>query len=96
MTTLSEVIQEIEKDGRICPQPDKWHKLWEMLPNKKRKGAGWEPPLPLILAAWYDAPIILKKIRIQEHIKWAETHGMLEDVYNFLKSLKPEDWYYGE
>jgi hypothetical protein len=27
----------------------------EMLPNKKCKGHGWEPPLQLILAAWWDS-----------------------------------------
>lgn len=96
MTTLSEVIQEVEKDGRVCPAPDKWHELWEMLPDKKRKGSGWEPPLPLILTAWNDTPIISKKIRIREHIQWAEKHGILDDVYHFLKNLKHNEWYYGE
>ena len=96
MATLSEVIKEIQKDGRVCPQPSKWQELWEMLPNKKRKGVRWEPPLPLILAAWDDTPAISKKIRIHEHIRWAKKHGVLDTVYEFLKSLKKDDWYYGE
>ena len=94
MATLDEVLMEIEKDGRICPQPQKWNELWEMLPNKKRKGAGWEPPLPLILAAWWDTPILMKKLRIQEHIRWAEQNEALDSVYEFLKSLDCDDWYY--
>jgi hypothetical protein len=60
MVMLDEVLKEANRDGRICPQPTKWNELWEMLPNKKRKGAGWEPALPLILAAWHDTPYLSK------------------------------------
>lgn len=95
MPTIDEVLKEASRDGRICPQPPKWNELWEMLPNKNRKGAGWEPALPLILAAWHDTPHLSKIIRFQEHIRWADAHGALQEIYDYLISLKHEDWYYG-
>jgi hypothetical protein len=51
MVVLELVIAEVQKNNRVCPQPRKWQELYDMLPNKRRVGVGWEPPLPLILAA---------------------------------------------
>ena len=65
-----------------------------MLPNKKRKGAGWEPALPLILGAWWDTPAISKIMRLREHIEWAETQGCLEEVATFLRKLPEDQWHH--
>lgn len=42
MTNLEEVLAEIQKNKRVCPQPQRWQQLFDMLPDKQRKGAGWE------------------------------------------------------
>jgi hypothetical protein len=68
--------------------------MYEMLPNKKRVGNGWEPPLPLILAAWWDSPAISKQLRLAEHIHWAERNGCLDEISNYLHSLREEDWFH--
>lgn len=39
-------------------------------------------------------PILMKKLRIQEHIRWAEQNEALDSVYEFLKGLDCDDWYY--
>lgn len=52
MITFDDVMDETRKNNRVCPQPVRWQELYEMLPDKKRIGNGWEPALPLILAAW--------------------------------------------
>ena len=72
MMSLEQVLVEAQKNNRVCPKPQKWQQLYEMLPNKKRKGAGWEPSLPLILAAWSETPAISKILRLREYIEWAE------------------------
>jgi hypothetical protein len=77
---------------RVCPLPLLWNQLWEMLPNRKRVGLGWEPPLPLILAAWYDTSDALKTLRFTKHIQWAEKYGELESVSRFVRGLREEDW----
>jgi hypothetical protein len=63
-----------------------------MLPNRKRAGEGWEPGLPLILAAGHDTPALLKMLRLKEHIDWAEHHGVLDEVDKFLRSLAETEW----
>lgn len=72
--------------------PSQWKALWEMLPNRKAAGGGWEPALPLILAAWHDTPALLKMLRLKEHIDWAEKQGVLDEVDSFLRSLPESEW----
>jgi hypothetical protein len=90
--TRDEVLALARKNGRVCPMPRQWNKLYELLPERRRLGAGWEPALPLILAAWHDTPAMLKMLRLQEHIDWASTHGALPAVATLLASLPEEQW----
>ncbi len=94
MATIDEVLAEAQRNNRVCPQPQKWNDLYELLPNKRRKGNGWEPPLPIILAAWWDAPAITKMLRLREHIEWAYEQGCLDTVHAFLVNLKEEEWHH--
>ena len=68
MATLEEVSQEVLKNNRVCPLPQKWLQLYEMLPDKTRKGRGWEPSLLMRLGAWSDTPALSKILRLREHI----------------------------
>jgi hypothetical protein len=52
-TMLKELLEYVGSNNRVCPQPQKWDELWKLLPDRKRVGGGWDPPLPLILAAWW-------------------------------------------
>ena len=92
--TAESLIAYSRENNRVCPQPTLWHQLWEMLPNPKQIGAGWEPALPLILAAWDETPAISKMLRLADHIRWAETHDALEKIGTFLRSLREEDWHH--
>ena len=94
MTTLEDAIAEATRNKRICPMPPLWNQLYELLPNRKRKGFGWEPALPLILAAWHEASGLSKALRLKEHLEWAESHGALDQVYTFMISLSERDWYH--
>lgn len=91
---LDKVLAEASRNQRVCPQPRRWQELYELLPGKRQKGVGWEPPLPLVLAAWWDTPALSKMIRLREHIVWASEHDALNTVYEFLAGLKEEDWHH--
>ena len=69
-----------------------------MLRNKIQKpSGGWEPPLPLILAAWHDTPLLFKQLRLREHIEWASTQHQLAEVGVYLRSLPENCWlHFGE
>src|SRR5438552_1523711 len=95
--TLDNAFAEARKNGRVCPNPIFWNELYELLPDRKRVGQGWEPPLPLILAAWWDAPALSKYLRLREHLEWAAQHGCLASVIAFMRALPESDWHhYGE
>jgi hypothetical protein len=90
---MASFIAELETSGRICPQPLRWNELWEMLPERKRVGNGWNPPLPLILAAWWEASDEAKHSRFLGHLEWADEHGTASSVVAFLRGLAEGDWY---
>ena len=94
MATLEQALSEAQKNQRVCPQPRKWQELYALLPNKRRVGAGWEPALPLILAAWWDTPALPKIIRLREHLEWASANGGLDAVYDFMCQLAENDWHH--
>lgn len=94
MIRLEDVLLEVQKNNRVCPQPQKWQQLYEMLPNKKRSGTGWEPALPLILHAWSDTPAISKILRLREHIEWAKDHDCLHAIFTFLVNLPESEWHH--
>lgn len=93
MTSLADVLRIAQSEGRICPQPDAWDRLWQMLPGRQREGAGWHPPLPLILAAWWETSDAEKRERFLAHLQYAAERGVLDAVAAYLKSLRPEQWH---
>ena len=92
--TVNDLIAYCRENNRVCPQPQQWHALWEMLPSRVRRGAAWEPAPPLILAAWHDTPAMLKMLRLAEHIQWAAKHNSLETVSKFLRTLSEGQWHH--
>ncbi len=91
MVNIDEVLNINE---RICPMPQEWQKIWEMLPNKKKIGNGGEPSSPLILAAWWECTEEQKRERFLSHIKWAEEHNVLNAIINYLANLPEDKWFH--
>ena len=91
---LSDLVEYCKSNNRVCPQPMLWNQLWELLPDRKRVGMGWQPPLPLILAAWWDTPALFKQIRFLDHIQWAFDHNVLGKADQYLRSLSEDQWYH--
>jgi hypothetical protein len=92
--TAQSLIAYCRDNERICPQPQSWDALWKLLPKRRQVGAGWEPPLPLILGAWHYASNLEKMMRLDEHITWAENHESLTEVSSYLRALPEKDWHH--
>jgi|SRR4051812_28971643 hypothetical protein len=92
--SVDTLIAYCGENGRVCPRPSKWNELWEMLPERRRRGGGWEPPLPLILGAWNYTSNREKMQRLGEHIEWAASHGCLSPVAGFLRQLQDRHWHH--
>ena len=91
---LENLLAYCRANGRICPEPRMWARLWRLLPNRKRKGLGWEPPLPPILAAWYDVSDASKADMLQTHIEWASNNGDFGRIEVFLRKLSDKEWHH--
>jgi hypothetical protein len=89
---LDALLEHVRHKCRVCPMPNRWNELWEMLPARRPVGHGWEPPLPLILAAWWNTPALMKMARLEEHIRHADAHGALADIDRYLRALPEDDW----
>lgn len=75
--------------------PRDWNKFYQLLENKRQKpSGGWEPSLPLILAAWDATMPIEKQLRFKEHIEWARDQDQLVQIGKYLRSLDEGDWYH--
>ena len=83
---------------RLMPMPPAWTELYGILANTRQKpSGGWEPSLPLILAAWDCTMPIEKQLRFREHIQWAYDQNQLDEVGTFLRALPEEKWaHFGE
>jgi hypothetical protein len=94
MHSLEELIRYCTDNNRVCPQPQLWNEMWNKLKDKKQISAGWEPPLPLILAAWHASSNGSKQLRFEQHLVWANSHGQLREISDFLISLTEEQWFH--
>ena len=81
-------------DRLYCPQPRMWNEIYSKLLRaweSKNDGKIPKPPVPLILAAWWEVGLIQKHFRWLDTIKWAEDYGFIELIPN----LKEEDLFFG-
>lgn len=93
METFQTLWEYCCSNNRVIPRD--WNKLYQMLKNTRQKpSGGWEPSLPLILAAWYETMPIEKQLRFKEHVQWAVDNNQAEEMGTYIRSLKEEDWYH--
>ena len=91
------LIKYVQSNGRVCPMPNYWNTLWQMLPDHTQKeNGGWSPSVPLILAAWWDTSAEEKRQRLIQHIEYAADHDVLDKIDDFLRELSPDKWAYGD
>jgi hypothetical protein len=86
------LIDYCKSGDRVCPRGDKWQALWQMLPEDESKtGRGRQPPMPLILAA-ASCEDWEKRLRLKDHIAWADAQGVIEQADEFLRGLSVDEW----
>lgn len=92
MPTLDEILTEVSREQRVCPNPIHWNRLWKILHNHQKRHGGSEPAAPLILGAWWVTGDDEKRKRFHDHIHWADKYGVLNEVADFLLKMDSKDW----
>lgn len=87
---LEDLFDYCRIGGRICPAPQQWNRLYQLLPGRFTPGG---PRPPLILSAWWQASDAAKARRFEEHLRYAAEHGVLAQVDAFVRSLPDGDWH---
>lgn len=81
---------ELLINNRICPKPQQWNKLWEIIQSK----ANEKVSAPLILAAWWETTDEEKLRRFKYHHDYAEKLSLLNEIQIFLQTLNETDWHH--
>jgi hypothetical protein len=91
--STTEILAACDAAGRVCPKPQRWYELSQLLQEHHQIAGGEAPPVPLILAGWVFTSNLDKEYRLQQQLKWAEQRGCLDVVAAFLDRLQPRDWH---
>jgi hypothetical protein len=94
MEPLNDLMVYCQQHGRVCPQPQLWQRLYELLPERRQIGAGFVPAAPLILGGWWHSSDQEKRSRLKAHIQWAADHQALDRVALFLRALQEREWHH--
>lgn len=93
--TLDEVMAEARRFNRVCPQQPQWLVLYEVMLSRATPGARERPPSPVLTGpAWKATPSLSKRMVFREHLEWADRHGALGAVSDYLKALPEPAWYH--
>jgi hypothetical protein len=91
--TLYDLMAEIRKDNRVCPQPTRWLEFYRLLEGIAGPGVKLPSP-PLVGSAWASTPSIAKRMCFREQVEWTASHRCMNMAHQFLKSLKETEWHY--
>jgi hypothetical protein len=72
-------------EGRICPAPDAWHRMWKLL---HATATDRKPPRPPAA----DEPGNSLKWALVDHLLWADQLGLFGHVDQYLRGLAPDQW----
>ena len=93
METLESLWEYCQVNNRAIPKD--WNGHYNKLKNRTQKpSGGWEPPLPLILAAWDTTMPLEKHLRFRQHLEWAERQDQLDEIGSYLRGLSEDDWFH--
>jgi hypothetical protein len=72
----------------VCPKPTVWNDIYSALCDVAKSRNLSKPPIPLILAAWWDTPAVLKTIRWNETVEWASSNRVDHLIPNLTDDQK--------
>lgn len=92
--TVEAVMLISRRNGRVCPRPDAWLQLYELLPAKRARGPVWQPTPPVAAPAWQACSEVSKRLVLREHVEWAARRGALPALHAFLVALPETSWHH--
>lgn len=72
-------------EGRVCPAPDAWRRMWQLLDACATDRKPLHPPAP-------DEPTNSLKWALVDHLLWADQLGLFGKVDHYLRGLAADQW----
>jgi hypothetical protein len=91
--SLNELYFEIKRENRVCPNPIYWNELHEIIIRAAIHQIQ-EPPLPLILGAWWESSNLDKANRLVELLNWADKNCVSNVAWAYIMALKEVEWHH--
>ena len=93
--TIEQALVEVRRFNRVCPQPEPWQRLYELLLSVAGSdGTRQPPPPPLTGRAWQGTSAMPKRICLRDQLEWAAPFGALPQVMQYLMSLQEAQWHH--
>jgi hypothetical protein len=89
-----ELMAELRKDNRVCPQPTRWLEFYRILQDAESRQP--LPAPPLTGSAWAATPPSAKRMCFREQAEWAVQNGCVAEACAFLANLPKSDWLYAD
>ena len=77
------------RNNRACPDPQHWIQLYQQLGGGSCAGLQAPPLQPWL---WSQLSGLQRRLRFREHVEWAERHGCIHQVAQFMARLNEGDW----
>jgi len=82
------------RNNRVCPRPELWEELYRLLQSHQAALKAPKPPAPATGSAWAVTPSLTKRLCFREQVEWADRHGVLETVMQFMVRLDEAQWFH--
>ncbi|HZY20171.1 MAG TPA: hypothetical protein VFE82_17000 [Ramlibacter sp.] len=94
--TLSadDVMRIARRNDRVCPLPAVWRKMYMLLPVARQGEQVSRAAFPLDRLSWQVTSDLNKRLRLREQIEWAQAHGGLRELRDFLLGLNESEWHH--
>ena len=92
--TAELVFALAQVNGRVCPLPPVWEKLYLRLPIEQRGVQVIRAPFPIERRRWGFVSDDEKARRLREQLAWAEVRGGLYAVQRFLHDMDEHEWHH--
>jgi hypothetical protein len=89
-----ELMAEVRKEGRVCPQPTRWLEFYRLLQDAGKDAALPQPPLTG--SSWASSSPTAKRNCFVAQATWAVQNDCIVPACEFLVALPKSDWFYGD
>lgn len=88
------LTQEAKRNNRVCPKPDQWRQLHDMLRARAPQASAAALAPPFAGTEWQRTTSLAKRLSFRSLIDWTIANALVEDALRFLRALPEDQWHH--